>query len=107
MVKLIGHKGEFHNMTQWAEKLGMCSKTLSTKLKSGLTLGEIIQQVEEANEEKDNSLCWGCKNAVPTKDGKYGCCWSRHFKPVKGWEVETQKDILGYTVLQCPKFIID
>ena len=51
-----------------------------------------------------STLCWDCANAVP--DGVRGCSWSLRFKPVKGWEAETDKvhESATYTVLSCPMF---
>jgi hypothetical protein len=62
--------------------------------------------------QKNDSLCWCCENAVPDKDGKRGCEWSRYKQPVEGWEVSQVarvQDAKGrlvpsYTVARCPKF---
>lgn len=48
------------------------------------------------------TLCWDCENSW-TGD----CEWSRHLKPVPGWEAEeTKKQTIGktYCVIECPKF---
>ena len=53
---------------------------------------------------KNCSLCWSCKNAVPTAvqdprtgERKYtqGCAWSIHRQPVKGWDAE-KSEMTGY-----------
>ncbi len=58
------------------------------------------------------TLCWRCKNAVPSKSS--GCSWSREFKPVEGWTADRRdlkmgKEKIGdyiesYFVHKCPKF---
>ena len=56
------------------------------------------------------SLCWCCKNAIPSEDS--GCEWSVSKKPVKGWEVSQSKLFITndgkqaytYRVDRCPKF---
>lgn len=62
------------------------------------------------------TLCWDCKNAVPTLDRKCGCSWSRWFRPVEGWEA-VRKDVRvisggtqermseSYIVKKCPQFV--
>lgn len=60
------------------------------------------------------TLCWRCRNAVPDIHGN-GCSWSRHFRPVKGWDAEMKpinvepdsqrkKEIASYVVRSCPEF---
>lgn len=58
--------------------------------------------------------CFSCKNAVPTKDGKWGCPWSRDFEPVEGWVAEptiinegVNDSYDSYCVMECPLFIPD
>lgn len=61
--------------------------------------------------ERIDTLCWGCKNAVP--HGSYGCSWSESFEPVPGWDAR-RKDVLtgakkdrmaeSYFVYDCPGF---
>lgn len=60
------------------------------------------------------SLCWSCANAVPDKCGKRGCAWSRHFKPVEGWDAQETRmysgkegkySVQSYCVRQCPEFV--
>lgn len=62
------------------------------------------------------TLCFSCKHAVPTLDGRFGCEWSKRFQPVPGWEAEKTKKFSGeshgkrryyesYFVTKCPKFI--
>lgn len=55
------------------------------------------------------TLCWRCKNAVPSKTT--GCSWSRNFKPVPNWIVDAHEltlkngdKIRSYCVLDCPEF---
>lgn len=60
---------------------------------------------------KDGSLCWDCKNAVPS--GEHGCSWSESFEPVPGWDAHRKDVMIGakkegttesYFVYQCPEF---
>lgn len=61
------------------------------------------------------TLCWKCQNAVPSRDGKRGCSWSRKGNiPVEGWTAEpTEKIETGgricrsFLVKNCPEFIPD
>ena len=64
----------------------------------------------EAKTMYTQTLCWSCANAVPDKYGKRGCAWSRHFKPVKGWDADetrlySDKPTQSYHVRQCPEFV--
>ena len=45
------------------------------------------------------SLCWSCRNAVPSLQKGTGCNWSREFKPVEGWEAQ-RRDLCGYMECQ-------
>lgn len=67
---------------------------------------------------KPPSKCIDCQNAVPTRDGRRGCSWSRGFVPVKGWNAEKKESkrysrgVLirteeSYLVIDCPEFIAD
>lgn len=62
----------------------------------------------------DDTLCWYCKNAVPSE--RYGCAWSERGKPVDGWNAE-ETEIANtrgteaikyitksYKILSCPEF---
>ncbi len=63
------------------------------------------------------SLCWFCRNAVPSQETGAGCSWSSQtHTPVEGWEAE-QRDLKmnygyrrgyrleeSYRVLACPEF---
>lgn len=60
---------------------------------------------------KAASICWKCRNAVPTE--KTGCSWSRDFVPVDGWVVENHciyvnpecsRRVESYCVEYCPEF---
>ncbi len=60
------------------------------------------------------TLCWSCANAVPDKQGKRGCAWSRHFKPVDGWDAEETQlynnengkyAVQSFCVHKCPEFV--
>ena len=68
---------------------------------------------------KNFSLCWQCKNAVPTAifdkrtgERRYtqGCAWSIHRQPVKGWGAEKSEMKVNdricptYYVKECPEF---
>lgn len=52
------------------------------------------------------TLCWKCKNAVPSADGTYGCNWSRSLQPVEGWEA-TPSPHNSFHIINCPEFIPD
>lgn len=66
----------------------------------------------ENKQIKKATLCWKCKNAVPTKGA--GCSWSRAFQPVEGWTAERKHTAKGngsaddvyetYCVTACPEF---
>ena len=60
------------------------------------------------------SLCWFCRNAVPSPEAGTGCSWSsRTHTPVEGWEAERRdlkmyykgyRLVESYRVLACPEF---
>lgn len=58
--------------------------------------------------ELSTTLCWYCRNAVPTETD--GCSWSRSFDPVNGWRAELRainvegRDIVSYRVHWCPEY---
>lgn len=66
---------------------------------------------------RKDSLCWYCKNAVPSSTS--GCSWSENFKPVKGWDAirgdimhgdgksKWRKTVESYKVRKCPRFESD
>ena len=70
-----------------------------------------------AGRPKVLSLCWYCRNAVPSPETGAGCSWSRKaHQPVEGWVAE-RRDlklrgknnqvlhmIESYRVLACPEF---
>lgn len=78
-----------------------------------------ISQKKLQKERRPKSICWHCANAVPTE--KMGCCWSRHFEPVPGWDAvmtdnlhrnTMAEDSIAYGkhvyfVKDCPEFIPD
>lgn len=46
-------------------------------------------------------ICWRCGKALG------GCCWSRSFKPVPGWEAEPTTLMRGapsYRIIRCPEY---
>ena len=55
------------------------------------------------------TLCWKCANAVPSPATGAGCSWSRHFKPVRGWDAVPRPTdrSKSYFVRACPKFVPD
>ena len=64
---------------------------------------------------REQTLCWSCRNAVPTADGSCGCSWSKRYVPVKGWNA-LRRDVAvmkykrpcateSYMVKDCPEFI--
>lgn len=73
---------------------------------------------QERNRPSGATLCWLCRNAVPSPETGAGCSWSRKpHTPVPGWEAE-RRDLYGYAskgswkagvtesyrVLSCPEF---
>ena len=64
--------------------------------------------------EREASICWRCKNAVPDEDGN-GCSWSKKFQPVDGWTAVSKPVNLiikgkrvpmeSYNVRSCPQFV--
>lgn len=58
------------------------------------------------------TLCWSCRNAVPSPDGEYGCSWSRKFEPVEGWKATPtvmqpsmrNQEYASYYVIDCPEY---
>lgn len=63
-----------------------------------------LVSIEKENRTPNQSLCWSCQNAVPT--ATTGCCWSRHFKPVEGWEAtpNPNPEMESFRVKKCPCF---
>ena len=57
---------------------------------------------------KRPTLCWKCRNAVPTATS--GCSWSRDLVPVPGWVAEKHQQksngsiYEAYCVTSCPLF---
>ena len=62
---------------------------------------------------KKTTLCWRCRNAVPSRNA--GCSWSRSFRPVPGWKAKRCKlrmckagkaprFTFSYDVRKCPEF---
>ncbi len=65
------------------------------------------------NRDPRETLCWYCKNAVPSKGTRAGCSWSRKFEPVSGWNADEtilkchggyDEKIKSYLVKECPEF---
>lgn len=66
----------------------------------------------ETNQTKKPSICWKCKNAVPSASS--GRSWSRAFQPVEGWTEERKHTAKGngstedvyetYCVTACPEY---
>ena len=61
------------------------------------------------------TLCWFCRNAVPSERTGTGCSWSRSFRPVPGWKAkrclvrmckagEAPRFSPSYDVRKCPEF---
>ena len=51
---------------------------------------------------RPQTLCWTCKNAVPTKTS--GCVWSERFEPVAGWTAEKNEITGAFRVFDCPHY---
>ena len=70
------------------------------------------QRREEFNKQNSTAtLCWKCINAVPNPETGDGCSWSRHLRPVKGWDAEARMYAPGtgsaditWHVNACPEF---
>lgn len=62
----------------------------------------------KTNQTKKPSICWKCKNAVPS--ASTGCSWSCRFVPVEGWTAEKHQQKQSgsvyetYCVISCPLF---
>lgn len=105
-----------------AEHIGVATLTLR-RLMVSLSLRAPTEKMQEHSDDiasreaktlYTQSLCWSCANAVPDKYGKHGCAWSRHFKPVEGWDAqetrmysgkEGKNSVQSYCVRQCPEFV--
>lgn len=63
-----------------------------------------VVSIEKENKTPNQSLCWSCQNAVPS--ATTGCCWSRDFKPVEGWEAtpNPNPEMESFRVKKCPWF---
>ena len=63
-----------------------------------------VVSIEKENNTPNKSLCWSCQNAVPS--ATTGCSWSRHFKPIEGWEAipNPNPEMKSFRVRQCPCF---
>lgn len=70
----------------------------------------------EGSSYRGTTLCWLCRNAVPSPELGTGCSWSMDGKPVDGWDAH-RRDVHGYKdgkltagaiesyrVRLCPKF---
>ena len=48
-------------------------------------------------------LCWDCEKALG------GCSWSRHFKPIEGWDAiyipDRPQNPATYSIIACPEFV--
>lgn len=61
----------------------------------------------------NNTICWHCQNAIPSRDGERGCSWSRSLIPVEGWKATQtvhlydRKEKTSYVVEECPEYIRD
>lgn len=67
--------------------------------------------------EDFNTLCWKCKRC--TNPSNFPCEWAEQGKQIKGWEAikglkyifvkkdGTTREVFGYSVKHCPKFIDD
>ena len=68
------------------------------------------KKTAERNYECGGTLCWKCKNAVPSKDGTVGCSWMIDLIPVKGWDArqsERTKIIYGVWDSETNEWFID
>ncbi|MBQ6675713.1 MAG: hypothetical protein IJM75_06225 [Ruminococcus sp.] len=63
----------------------------------------------------NETLCWGCKHAVPATDKRTGrqtagCEWSLYRCKVPGWvaretiQIVSGKRLTSFEVLSCPRF---
>ena len=80
-------------------------------VKNALNIVQKLTEEMTMRKRFPDTLCWSCKNAVPSLDGKRGCSWSRHFKPVDGWTADPIEFAQGYKynnsycVYKCPEYI--
>lgn len=77
--------------------------------------GKVYKKRAEAN-RPNYSICWECANSVPNPYTGRGCPWSKHFKPVDGWDA-TETTLYAaksycskscqksYCVRSCPLFV--
>lgn len=110
---IIEWEGKSLTLKEWSELTGISLYMLRQRNSQGILPPKLFEKECQLS----CTICWDCKNAVPTADGKYGCPWSREAKPVDGWEAKpTQhKDhyprgfrvVNSFNVRKCPKFIHD
>ena len=55
-----------------------------------------IPRTEVCRSQKD-TLCWYCRNAVPSPKAGTGCSWSREHTPVRGWLAD-RRDVPHYYI---------
>lgn len=87
----------------WVYKVTHSRKRTEKKL-----LDKPMPRIEDVDKYK-GTLCWRCRNAVPSKYTGYGCSWSMWFIPVEGWTAKAMKMErmscgVSYLVKKCPKF---
>lgn len=115
--KYIGWNGEIHSIREWSEITGLRREVIYRRLNSGLSMDKVFEKSNSTGTVRE-SICWNCKNSVP--NGKYGCSWSRCFKPVIGWKAIDapiiindysknlkERKVKSYCVCECPQFIMD
>ena len=69
-------------------------------------------KTEKCNQyTKSHTICWDCANST-----NGGCCWSREFIPVDGWEAIPDRIKINanradyedtWCVVKCPEFVRD
>lgn len=110
---ILEYGGESHTIKEWSEITGLDPGTILKRIEAGWTPERALSPVPEkytrkkAAHHRENSLCWGCKNAVPNHLRGIGCEWSIDYHPVPGWKAEMRErtSLKGsYFVFKCPKF---
>lgn len=110
----ITYNGIKGDILYWSNKYNIPYRTIYKRIYSRKSIEEILSKeklkVTYQKKKKRNSIstiCWNCKNSVPTKDMKIGCVWSIFQKPIDGWKSvkTTVNHQESFLVLDCPEFL--
>lgn len=108
------------------DRQGLTSKQIAARLGFGSASGicKALQRARGAAQDASRpacdggTLCWWCRHAIPSPDGRKGCPWSRQGAPVAGWTAEATvvrsrfwngketvlKPVPSFRVERCPQF---